>query len=102
MNAYVKQTNSEGLESMKYDLNNYNMQYHDTVEEIMKRQNAYDASFGSIIVRDSSGNLKSLPTTKVQGNFTYYTPGAYSYGATSYIPNYEDSVYLSRTSNFSK
>jgi hypothetical protein len=27
----------------------------------------------------------------------YYVPGAYKYGSSNYVPNYEDSVYLSRT-----
>ena len=27
----------------------------------------------------------------------YYVPGSYKYGASNYVPNYEDSVYMSRT-----
>ena len=34
---------------------------------------------------------------QVKGNTTYYEPGTYIFGPSSYVPNYEDSVYLSST-----
>lgn len=35
----------------------------------------------------------------VKGNIVYYQPGSFRYGASSYVPYYEDSVYLSRSMN---
>ena len=36
-----------------------------------------------------------LPKTNSQGSVTYYQPGEFPFGASTYVPNYEDSVYLS-------
>jgi hypothetical protein len=32
----------------------------------------------------------------------YYEPGSYTFGASTYVPNYEQSVYLSKTTNISQ
>jgi hypothetical protein len=32
----------------------------------------------------------------VQGDITYYRPGSYPLGTANYVPNYEDSIYLSK------
>jgi hypothetical protein len=32
----------------------------------------------------------------------YYEPGSYTFGASTYVPNYEQSVYLSKTTNLSQ
>jgi hypothetical protein len=58
--------------SIQYDSNNFNLQYHD------------DISMNSDLIG-------------LQENTVYYQPGAFKYGASSYVPNYEDSVYLSKT-----
>ena len=84
-------------ENTKYKYDNYDVKYHDSVDDIQKQKGLYDASFGSIIVFDPCGNKIFLPYTPAQGSFTYYMPGAYIYGASTYVPNYEDSVYLSKT-----
>lgn len=77
---------------------NYDVVFHDTIDDIKKQNDMYDMEFGAITVKDKDGNLVTLPRSKVQGDITYYTPGAYTFGASSYVPKYEDSVYLSRTS----
>lgn len=48
----------------------------------------YDAD-GKLVVSDVSG-VNVAPVI-------YYIPGSYKYGASTYVPNYEDSVYMSRT-----
>lgn len=80
-----------------YNRDNYNLQYHDTIDNISKQDDLYDLSFGVILTTDGSGNVVGIPRTKIQGNITYYEPGAYRFGASTYVPSYEDSVYLTRT-----
>ena len=79
--------------------NNYDQVFHDSIEDLKKQNDMYDLEFGSIQVIDKDGNLVTLPRSQVQGDITYYQPGTYTFGAASYVPKYEDSVYLSRTSH---
>lgn len=37
------------------------------------------------------------PTGQLGGSPTYYEPGTYKFGSATYVPSYEDSVYLSKT-----
>jgi len=86
----------------KYNANTFNnVQYHDTLADINAQTDIYDLSFGSMTVVGPSGNLITIPYTPVQGNATYYQPGSYPFGAASYVPNYEDSVFLSRLTKMS-
>ena len=52
-------------------------------------------------ILDKDGNKISVPWSSVKGDITYYEPGTYPYGPSNYVPNYEDSVYLSRTTGMS-
>ena len=85
----------------KYNSNNYDIQYHDDVSGIALQTSLSDSNFGSIAVKDACGNIVNMPTTPVQGSINYYQPGTYTYGASTYVPSYEDSVYLSRTTGIS-
>jgi hypothetical protein len=47
---------------------------------------------------DQNGNMIEIQNTEAQFSpVLYYVPGAYKFGSSNYVPNYEDSVYLSRT-----
>jgi len=81
----------------RFDTNNYNVQYHDSVDNIKAVNDFYDVSFGTVWVIDRSGNRVAMPYNPAQGDITYYTPGSYRFGPSSYVPTYEDSVYLSST-----
>jgi hypothetical protein len=37
------------------------------------------------------------PTGDLGGSPTYYAPGTYRFGSSTYVPSYEDSIYLSKT-----
>jgi len=97
-NAYTKLTS--------YDTNNYNVQYHDDVSAIKsKQEDKYGLKSNSIKVKDQTGNIIIMTVPEIQGSVTYYQPGTYRFGASSYVPSYEDSIYLSKTtgiSNFTK
>lgn len=79
--------------------NNYNVEFHGNVATIISQNNMYNDQFGSMTVLDKSGNLITIPRSSVQGDITYYQPSTFKYGLSSYVPKYEDSVYLSRTSH---
>ena len=75
--------------------NNYDVQFHDDLSGIINRNYMYDLEFGETLVLDQTGNLVALPKTNSQGSITYYQPGEFPFGASKYVPNYEDSIYLS-------
>lgn len=85
----------------KYDSNNYDVQYHDNITDIQKQNGIYDSSFGQMYVKDPSGNLVSMAYVEGQALPTYYQPGSFVFSPSNYVPNYEDSVYLSRTTGLS-
>ena len=97
MNYAGAPTEASYNQLIRFNTDNYNVQYHDSVDTIAAANNSYDVSFGTVWVIDRSGNKVAMPYSPVQGNITYYTPGSYRFGASNYVPTYEDSVYLSST-----
>jgi hypothetical protein len=79
--------------------NEFSVQFHDDIETIKKQNNLYDLNFGEVRVKDQNGNIVVLPRTNAQETVTYYAPGEFPFGASTYVPNYEDSVYLSSVGN---
>jgi hypothetical protein len=76
--------------------NNYDITFHADAKTIMEMDETTDLSFGQVRVIDQCGNVVILPSAPVQSPLTYYQPGSFPFGASTYIPKYEDSVYLSR------
>ena len=78
-----------------YDSNNYRMQYHDDTNTIIK--NASDNNTGVVWVV-KNGKLTGLPQSDVstKGSMLFYQPGSYKFGPSTYVPDYEDSVFMSR------
>jgi hypothetical protein len=50
-------------------------------------------------VVEKTDYIKTLNVTDKLGTVTYNEPGYFRFGPSSYVPNYEDSVYLSRLTN---
>lgn len=71
----------------------YNVEYHDTPEK------NDDAVSKGTWVKDPSGNIVFVPWNDTLDNKN--TSGAYPYGTSTYVPNYEDSVYLSKSTGLS-
>ena len=88
-----KPSNDDGLH---YSSDNYNVEYHDAVSDIATQTGMYDSDSGIAWVADACGNKIGIPKLKGQEYITYYDPGTYTYGASTYVPNYEDSIYLSK------
>jgi len=81
-----------------YRSDNYNVQYHENIDSSNNRQiDSYGSNSGNAWVIDPSGNKVALPLGNMDTNAIYYEPGSYPFGSASYVPSYEDSVYLSKT-----
>jgi len=85
----------------KYNSDNVNLQYHETEAQVSAESDNKDLQDGTVYVNDQNGNLVAIPRSNVQNNVTYYQPDSYRFGASTYVPTYEDSVYLSRTTGMS-
>jgi hypothetical protein len=92
-------TTADYLNRTQYKNNNYDVQYHASVDSVKELNDNYGISFGQFwIVDPSTGKPKLMPgSAATQPLPTYFQPGSYQFGASSYIPNYEDSVFLSRS-----
>ena len=74
------------------------IEYHESEDQL---RNRVSDPIGSTWIFDKDGNKVLYPATNVQGSITYYTPGAYPFGTSNYVPNYEDSVFLSKITGLS-
>lgn len=93
-------TPQEDSKELKYDPTNLETDY---IDESKLNINKDDAT-GTAWVKDKDGNMVALtpsePETaadKLADNINYYEPGTYKYGSSTYVPSYEDSIYLSKT-----
>ena len=83
-------------------LNDYDVQYHNTPEEIAK-ESKINLDTNITWVYDTVKKEKvAMQTPAVQGSYIYYKLGepGYKYGGSTYVPNYEESVLLSNTNSF--
>ena len=90
----------EGIDNSK-EMPDVDTEFHPTEQQIIADNDYKDLKSGDIYVIDQCGNKVLLPKSNVQGSVTYYQPGVYRFGASTYVPNYEDSVYLSKTTGLS-
>jgi hypothetical protein len=91
-------TDESSKNLLKYNKDNLNVQYHDDLQAAGS-VGVYNTKMGTDKVYDVSGNLIDIISNAVQGNIVYYQPGSFKYGASTYVPHYEDSVFLSRGTN---
>lgn len=87
--------------SLKYNANNYDVQYHDDIKDLVAQGGIYDLSFGTMVVVDPAGKKISIPYVPGRALPIYNTPGSFIYGPSTYVPNYADSIYLSRSTGMS-
>jgi len=94
---------TNGSKKNRYDSNNYNVQYHnDASVGGTDASPADDLAQTGTWILDKHGNKVLIPWSEVPDNITYYEPGSYPFGPSNYVPNYEDTVYLSKTSGQSQ
>lgn len=92
-------TPQEDSKELKYDPNNLETDYIDE-----SKLNVKEETDGIAWVKDKDGNMVALTSSdaetaadKLADNINYYEPGTYKYGSSTYVPSYEDSIYLSKT-----
>uniref|UniRef100_A0A6C0E9F7 Uncharacterized protein n=1 Tax=viral metagenome TaxID=1070528 RepID=A0A6C0E9F7_9ZZZZ len=81
-----------------YKTDNYNdVEYHESADVWKGKTETMDLNFGNVWVIDANGNKVNIPYSSLSNFTTYNQPGTFTYGASSYVPSYEDSIYLSRS-----
>ena len=101
INKPLDNNNPNPNTKLLYNYLNLDTHYHlesDTVDQISTN---FGVDFQSKKVKDMCGNMISIPSTMVQGSATYYEPGSFKFMGASYKPDYESSVYLSRSTGLS-
>jgi len=82
----------------KYDADNTDIQYNTDPPKNDVKEDEKTLESGIYYQFDQNGKLVEVSVS--ESNFApvlYYMPGAYKFGSSSYVPTYEDSVYLSRS-----
>lgn len=96
-------TDSSSKNPYRYDSNNYNMTYHSdpTLNSDANEMSDNLAKTGTWVI-DRNGKKTLIPWSEIKKDITYYTPGSYPFGPSNYVPNYENSIYLSQTTGISQ
>ena len=92
--GFIPKSKTKLIDSKYSDiLNSYDVEFHDS-ESIIKKQSLSEPDYGEVRVRDQSGNMIVLPRIGAQQSTIIYQPGEFPFGASTYVPTYEDSIYL--------
>ena len=75
---------------------NLDITYHPDENTILQNSTKYNLLSDTIVSIDACGN-KILSPKNIEGPHIYYEPGSFKFGASTYVPNYADSIYLSKT-----
>ena len=79
------------------------VQYHDDYTGGKYAPDGGGLPTGYMWIKDENGKLSMASIFDNSfNNPLYYEPGAFRYGASNYVPTYENSVYLSNLSNYSQ
>jgi hypothetical protein len=81
-----------------YDPNNYGVEYHDGNNS----DNKYKTKDSGTWVKNPSGKLEYIKWIEMPKYPTYYVPGSLPFGPSTYVPSYEDTVYLKYNKNLAK
>ena len=86
-----KEENNE----IKYDSNNYDVEYHDN-ESDLEKKHGFGLDPQEIVVYDpEKKEMASLYVPKNQTSPLYNEPGHFKYSADNYVPNYTEASLLS-------
>ena len=93
----VTNMDSNEVSNSKYNSDNLDITYHaDPLKEKQGDESA--AGPGNMWVK-IDGKLVSVPYRDVSNTTLYNSPGTYQFNSASYVPNYEESVFLSKLTN---
>jgi hypothetical protein len=79
-----------------YNSDNIDITYH---SDPVINSDENTAGVGKMWVKDKDGTLLSIPYSDAKNTTLYYETGSYTFGPSSYVPNYEESTLLSKYSN---
>lgn len=82
-------------DKLKYD-SNANVKYHDTIDDIKAQNPDVPLELTGINYYDVSNNIFQYKKAPAQNNMLFTGPGKYKYGYDSYVPQYHESVVLSK------
>ena len=89
---------SNQTSNTSYNSDNLDVTYHtDPTKETPPDAN--NLLVGQMWINDASGNLQSVPYSDVKNTTHYYPAGSYVFNPPAYVPNYEESVFLSKITN---
>ena len=80
----------------QYDKDNLDAVYHSDPQQ---DGDAKKNLVGYALMKDSRGNDVEVPYAELKGQTLYNLPGSMKFGPSSYVPNYEETVYLSQLTN---
>jgi hypothetical protein len=81
-------------------LSNLNIQYHDPPEKIAKDEGINLETTTLRVYDPIAKKIVTITRPAIQNSPTYYEPGKYKYGASAYVPDYNESVLLSGTNDY--
>lgn len=90
-NSFISNKNENVIH--RYNKDNLDVTYHPDATTIL--QNSSNLLSDTIISHDASGNQILIPKN-IGGPSIYYEPGSFKFGASTYVPNYADSIFLSK------
>lgn len=94
----ISNTDINKTANKMYNSDNIDIVYHeDPTKETPSDTNSLPV--GRMWIKDNEGNLKSVPYNEVKNKTLYYPSGSYVFNPPAYVPNYQDSILLSKASN---
>jgi hypothetical protein len=97
----LESSNIQKLEDSKttYNKDNLDVTYHDSIDNIIATVNGPTLQNYDKTIINQDGETVNITLSETLGNVLYSEPGTYKYGLQSYVPSYEDSIFLSKTYN---
>jgi len=97
-NGIFKTDLFEGLKKNEYNANKYDVTYHDSIDDLI----AQKSITGVTHAVDENGVLTEFVGPIEQNRPYFNKPCTYTYAMQTYVPNYEESVYLSKSNGVQK
>ena len=82
-----------------YNKDNLDVTFHDSIDNIIATVNGPTLQTYDKTIINQDGQSVNITLSETLGNELYSEPGTYKYGLPSYVPSYEDSIFLSKTYN---
>ena len=94
----IQQIDNNETSNTSYNSDNLDMTYH-TDPTLETPPDANNLLVGQMWIKDANGNLQTVPYSDVKNTTHYYPSGSYVFNPPTYVPNYEESVFLSKITN---